>query len=63
MFGDTEAYQDKFKTCARTREFGSQKLGSEFYEKEHTKPILKSMVSLRFKTFIIITALMKYTKY
>ena len=21
MFGDTEAYQDKFKTCARTREF------------------------------------------
>ena len=41
MFGDTEAYQDKFKTCARTREFGSQKLGSEFYEKEHTKPIFK----------------------
>ena len=41
MFGDTEAYQEKFKTCARTREFGSQKLGSEFYEKEHTKPIFK----------------------
>ena len=39
MFGDTDAFLDKFKTCARTREKDLQKLGHEFYEEEHTKPI------------------------
>ena len=39
MFGDTEAFLDKFKTCARTREYGSQILGVEFFEREHTKPL------------------------
>ena len=42
LFGDTEAYQEKFKTSARSREFGSQKLGAEFYAKEHTKPLFKN---------------------
>ena len=39
LFGDNEAYANKFKTCARTRPYGEQILGSEFYEEEHTKPI------------------------
>ena len=39
LFGDNEAYNDKFKTCARCREYGSQKLGSEFYSREHSKPL------------------------
>ena len=39
MFGDTEAFLDKFRTCARTREYGSQILGVEFFEREHTKPL------------------------
>ena len=39
MFGDREAYLNKFKTCARTRELGCQMLGAEFYTKEHTKPL------------------------
>jgi hypothetical protein len=39
IFGDTEAYLEKFRTCARTREYGSQKLGAEFYEREHSKPL------------------------
>ena len=39
IFGDTEAYLEKFRTCARTREYGSQKLGVEFYEREHSKPL------------------------
>ena len=39
MFGDTEAYLNKFRTCARTREFGSQTLGAEFFSREHTKPL------------------------
>ena len=39
VFGDTEAFLEKFRTCARTREFGNQILGQEFFEREHTKPI------------------------
>ena len=39
LFGDKEAYLDKFRTCARVRPLGSQILDSEFYTKEHTKPI------------------------
>ena len=39
LFGDKEAYLDKFKTCARTRPLENQILGSDFYIKEHTKPI------------------------
>jgi hypothetical protein len=39
LFGDREAYLDKFKTCARTRRYGEQILGSEFYIKEHSKPL------------------------
>ena len=39
MFGDKEAYLDKFKTCARSRNLEEQRLGQEFYKKEHTKPL------------------------
>ena len=39
MFGDNEAYFNKFMTCVRTRPRESQKLGKEFYEQEHSKPL------------------------
>ena len=39
MFGDKEAYLNKFKTCARARPLGNQKLGHEFFTKEHSKPL------------------------
>jgi hypothetical protein len=39
IFGDTEAFLEKFRTCARVREFGNQTLGQEFFEREHTKPV------------------------
>ena len=39
LFGDREAYLDKFKTSARARPADSQRLGQEFYEREHTKPL------------------------
>ena len=39
MFGNREAYLDKFRTCARTRSLNDQILGQEFYRKEHTKPL------------------------
>ena len=37
IFGDREAFLDKFRTCARVREKGNQKLGQEFYIKEPSK--------------------------
>ena len=49
LFGDLEAYKEKFKTCARTREFGNQVLGENFYRKEHTKPLFHKMEILTFK--------------
>ena len=39
MFGDKNAFLDKFKTSVRTRSLDSQVLGEEFYRKEHTKPL------------------------
>ena len=39
LFGDKEAYLDKFKTCARSRAYGYQELTSEFFVKEHSKPL------------------------
>ena len=41
LFGDKLAYLDKFLTCARSRPFDNQILGSDFYSKEHTKPLFK----------------------
>ena len=39
LFGDNEAYKDKFRTCARARPIGTQKLGSEFFRLENSKPL------------------------
>ena len=39
LFGNKEAYLNKFKTCARTRPFDEQTLGQEFFKREHTKPL------------------------
>ena len=41
LFGDTESYHDKYKTCARTRTRHSQILGPTFFCQEHTKPLFK----------------------
>ena len=43
LFGDYEAYMNKLSTCARTRPYGHQKLGINFYQKEHTKPLLNNL--------------------
>ena len=39
MLGDNEAYHNKFKTAARVRPRELQKLGAEFHELEHSKPL------------------------
>ena len=43
LFGHQNAYLDKFKTCSRARALGNQKLGPEFFCKEHTKPLFHKM--------------------
>ena len=42
IFGDREKFLDKFMTCARTRPISAQKLLSEFFIKEHSKPLFNS---------------------
>ena len=39
IFGNTESYLEKFRTCVRARPLGMQKLGQEFYEREPSKPL------------------------
>ena len=41
LFGDNEAFKNKFMTSARTRIVEGQQLGPEFFIKEHTKPLFK----------------------
>ena len=48
LFGDLEKYLDKFKTCARTRPYGKQILGADFYCREHTKPLFNKLGILAF---------------
>ena len=43
LFGDFDAYLNKQSTCARVRPFKQQKLGTKYYEKEHTKPMFSRL--------------------
>ena len=49
LFGDKEAYTEKFMTCARARPYSNQFLGSAFYQLEHCKPLFKEHNILNFK--------------
>ena len=40
IFGNKQEYLEKYRTCARARPLAKQKLTDEFFEKEHTKPLL-----------------------
>jgi hypothetical protein len=53
LFGDREAFHDKFNTCARTRPYDQQVLGNKFYMPEHTKPL--------FATYKILSVHNLYT--
>ena len=48
LFGDKEAFLNKFRTCARARPVKSQLLGEEFYSREHTKPLFNKHKILSF---------------
>ena len=39
LFGNKEAYLDKFRTCVKARPYLSQSLNDSFFQLEHTKPL------------------------
>ena len=49
IFGDRAKYLDKFKTCARVRPLNEQRLTTEFFIKEHCKPLFNSHGFLNLK--------------
>ena len=49
IFGERAKYLDKFKTCARVRPINEQRLSTEFFIKEHSKPLFNSHGFLNLK--------------
>ena len=49
LFGDREKYLDKFRTCVRARPYLQQKLSSDFYTKEPSKPLFNNKNILNIK--------------
>ena len=62
LFGNREAYLEKFRTCARTRSRDKQKLGSDFYEKQQTKPLFKKNGLLTVHSLFKHTCLLEMFK-
>ena len=62
MFGDKEAYVDKFRTAARTRPIVNQRLGGDFYMKEHTKPLFNQNGILTVQNLYKYTCLLEMFK-
>ena len=66
MFGDKEQYLEKFRTCARSRCVEEQKLGSEFYSREHSKPLFtdNSILTVhnlyKYHTVLLIFKILKF---
>ena len=66
LFGDYDAYKDKFLTCARIRPYKNQKLGAEFFKREHTKPLFnknKLLVAHNLYSYFCATELFKILKF
>ena len=49
LFGDKKASLNKFRICARTREFDNQALDHTFFQLEHCIPLFKQQNILAFK--------------
>ena len=62
LFGDIEAFKNKFKTAARTRPLENQVLGESFYVKEHTKPIFKKQGILAVQNLYFMHCFMETFK-
>ena len=63
LFGDKEAYLNKFKTCARARGIENQYLGQEFYRRENSKPLFNRNNIMNSVTYSYTTVVMKFFKF
>ena len=61
MFGNN-IYSDKSMTCVRCRPFGKQKLGPDFYCKEHTKPLFKNLELMSIQNLYLYRSFMELFK-
>ena len=52
-FGDREKFLDKFRTCIRARPYPEQNLPTEFYVKEHSKPLFNKNKILNLKNLYL----------
>ena len=50
--GDKAAYLEKFKTSVRSRVYGAQVLGSDFYVREHSKPLFNNQNIFTLQIFL-----------
>ena len=62
LFGDKNAYLEKFRTCARARPYSHQALTDKFFQKEHTKPLFKNHSIMAFKNLYIYHTFMEALK-
>ena len=68
LFANREEYLEKFRTCARVREYGKQILGSEFYSKESSKPIFHNQKILalsniyNYQTCLEVLKILKFRR-
>ena len=53
LFGDREKFLDKFRTCIRARPYPEQNLPTEFYVKEHSKPLFNKNKILNLKNLYL----------
>ena len=62
LFGDKEAFLEKYRTSARTRPYPNQLLGEEFYKKEHTKPLFEKHSIMALRNLYTYHTLMEVSK-
>ena len=62
LFGDKEAFLEKFRTCARARPHPNQLLGEEFYRKEHTKPLFEKHNIMALRNLYTYHTVMEVSK-
>ena len=62
LFGNKQAYIEKFMTCARARPYNEQALGNTFFQLEHCKPLFKEHDILAFKNLYTYHTFMEVFK-
>ena len=62
LFGDKEAFLEKYRTSARARPYPNQLLDEKFYQKEHPKPLFKKHSILALRNLYTYYTLMEVSK-